>query len=330
MLYLHCGWDRTSTSSLQAALFAHKDDLAAVGIVYPDMWVRPRISPTHNGLHELLNESLESEDVFGEFRGFLAGHADRDVLLSAEALTNWLLPQDKQDTLLRLLAVAQEVMPTRCIWTLRRLDEALASLYLLELRWGVEVPPPDECFDEIREPGQLFAGLHRVEQAVGDDVVYVKYESAGTHNRELLRAFDIPERLRVAIWEELERRPRLNVRLSHKQAVTLLNLDTLSARVGYELDAVALRSAFNGDEFEFEEDRPCALVDSEARRALHERALAAAQRNGITAYADFFEDARFDEPGSVGLEPELLTDGDLERLLAHLAGHSPADPGAAS
>lgn len=48
MLYLHCGWPRTGTTSLQAALFEHKDELAAGGTVYPDRWRSP-IGFTHHG-----------------------------------------------------------------------------------------------------------------------------------------------------------------------------------------------------------------------------------------------------------------------------------------
>lgn len=324
MLYLHCGWPRTSTSSLQAVLFEHTDRLADAGVVYPDRW-RVRGNPTHHGMAELLKASQESESALDDFKRFLAGHAGEDVLLSAEVLTYWLRSSEKLEALQRLLAAAQEVMPTRCVWTLRRIDDFIGSMYLRQvtLRPPAHLPPPTEFFENVGRPDRLFEGVCGVGEVVGE-VAYVKYEAGGAHNGALLRAFDLPEPLQTEIRERLEQGPRLNAGLSHKGAVAMLNLDVLSARAGVDLDRAALRAAFFRGDFRFEGDRPCELVGVGVKRALHERGLAAARQAGLTPYIEFFEADEIRGSAPVVLGPEILTDEDLRRLVAHPGlGHTP-------
>ena len=74
MLYLHYGWPRTSTSSLQAALFEHRAQLAAASTVFPQRWMT-MAGPTHHGLSELMRDSMGSADSFDEIRDFLRAHA---------------------------------------------------------------------------------------------------------------------------------------------------------------------------------------------------------------------------------------------------------------
>jgi hypothetical protein len=328
MLYLHAGWPRTSTSSLQAALFEHRDRLAsAAGLTYPEYWTRSAADPAHNGLYDMLDAAYGSANAFEAFRRHLAADADRDVLLSAEGLSNWLLSDDRREILLGLLAAARTVTPTRCVWTLRRLDDASSSLYMQGLKVGLDLPPPQEYIGlarhrhdmfDVRAPSELFAGLRRVEEAVDGDVVYVKYDASGAHNGELLSAFDIPAPVAEKVLETLERGPRLNTRLSHKQAAALLNLDALSARAGVDLDEAAIRAAIRRGEIRFENDRPCEPLSREAKRALHERALAAAREQGFEPYLEFFGEDEIRGGASAGLGPEALAEEDLRRLAAHL------------
>jgi hypothetical protein len=317
MLYLHCGWDRTGTSSLQRALFENRSRLAAVNIFYPEQWLRSKESPTHHGLHELLDASLSSEHALAEFQAFLSTHRETtDILFSAEALTNWLLSAEKQDAFLRLLAAAQKVMPTRCVWALRRFDEVVSSLYLFGLSLGLaaQLGPPAELFNEGRDPDQLFAGMRRVEEAVEGNVVYVKYDPDGTHNAEILRAMGIAAPIATQIYAELDDGPRRNVSPSHKQAVVLANREALSAKLGLEVNMAALRKAFRRGDISFERDRRCELVGEEVRRNLHSRALEAANAHGITRYTEFFEDAEVRVVPPFGLDLEILTEEDLRRL----------------
>lgn len=313
MLYLHCGWPRTSTTSLQAALYANGDLLAERGYLYPDRWKARAAAAQHN-LKQLVDGSAGSA---GRFTGFVASHADRDILFSAEGITVWMLSESRREEFLSVLRAVREAVPTRCVWTLRRADDALESLYLLVLRQGGELPPPDEYLRGW-ELGPLFEGMRRVADVDGVESAYVRYDRSGSHNAELLGAFGVPSPARSVVLAELERGPRLNAGLSHKQAAVIANLASLSARLGAELDRDEVRSAFAGGGFRFDGDRRCELVGGEARRAVHKQALDAARENGIDAYAEFFGEAEIPPAQSPGLDPDLVTDRDLERLLAHL------------
>lgn len=317
MLYLHCGWPRTSTTSLQAALFEHKEELAASGIVYPDRWRSP-IGLTHHGLSEILSASLESESAFDEFRQFLETQGDRDVLFSAEALTGWLKPGEKLNAFLELLSAARESMPTRCIWTLRRRDELVRSVYLV----GLKLRPrgfdwPINPNDAVKLDAQ-FAGHRGVEEAVDGDVVYVQYDRMGAHHAKLLDAFGIDPPVAARIGDTLARAPRLHAGLTHKQFVVLGNIEALSLRAGVSLDEAAIRNAFRRGDFEFERDWSCEWTVTDWQKATHEVALDAARRHGITAYVEFFENAELDGRVPSERDTNAITDDDL-RCLAELS-----------
>jgi hypothetical protein len=303
--------------------------LASIDIVVPDRW-RAGENPSHNGLYELVVASSGSRDRLDEFKRFLGAQGDQDVLFSAEAISTWLRRDDMRKNFLRLLVAAQDLMPTRCIWTLRRFDALLESMYLRRLGQHLHISSPAQFFEEAPLLDSLFDAMHGVEEALSNDVVYVKYEHTGAHNGELLRAFGIPVRIGKPIREELDHAPRRNTSLTHKEAVVFANLEVLSARAAVDLDAHLLRVAFWRDGFRFEGDRRCALVSGNVRRDVHERALAAARRHGIASYPEFFEDAEIGDTASSALDPETISDRDLERLVAHLYVRSPAEPGRGS
>jgi len=326
MLYLHCGWPRTSTSSLQAALGEHRNHLASVGIVYPEKWMTATgLGMTHRGLVELLKASAESDGAFDDFKGYLSEHRDQDVLFSAEILTEWLLAEDKQDALLALLSAAREVMPVKCVWALRRIDDATSSLYLRPQAVGAEVPRLAEQLESVYRLDYLFGGMRRIGDVLEDDVVYVKYDPDGGHNEQLLRAFDMPEQTVSAIVAKLEGSPRLNAQLSHKQVVALVHVDALSARAGVDLDSAVLRKAFYGGKFIFEQDWPCELVAEEVTTDLQERALAAANRQGFAPYSEFFGQIEINGSSPTVLEPDAITDRDLRQLMDHLDAVVPTE-----
>lgn len=325
-LHLHCGWPRTGTSSLQAVLFDRREKLAAAGVAYPESWRGPADGPTHHGIYEMLSPP-EGAGALEDLRRFLADRPDRNVVLSAEGLTNWLWPEARLDALVAFLAALREEAQVCCVWTLRRLDAVASSLYLLGLGMGVSMPPPREYFEGWDHPSnpfhprridELFAGLLTVEEAMGGNVLYVKYDSSGAHGAELLRALDLPDPLRAELGVALSGAPRLRRSLTHKQVAVLLNLEALSASIGLELDGAALRRCFGGGALRFDGDRACRLLGDEGRRALHEGALAAARSTGFTPYLDFFGDERLDDRPADPLGAEVLNDADRARLRAHL------------
>lgn len=316
MLYLHCGWPRTSTTSLQNALYGHREELAAVGLVYPQEWMFGGAS--HHRLIGLLKASRESAGAFEDLKRFLDDHADEDVVFSVEGFTFWLSSDETLEALLALLRAAEESMPATCLWTLRRFDEALASFYLLRLALGFSLPPPDQYFRQGRREDALFGGMRAVDDALVGRCVYAEYGPDGAHNRQLLRALGIPDELVAQLEGRMEAEQGLNPSMTRKQATICLNLDLFSARIGVELDREALRKAVYSRALKLEDDGPCELMDDETARAVHERALTASRAVGFDPYVDFYADALLGARSPVSLDPSIVTDEDLERLVNSL------------
>ena len=317
MLYLHGGWPRTGTLSLQTALSEHREQLAAERLVFPERW-KGEGTPAHHGLYQLLAAGLEPGDPLADLKGFLTAHADRNVLLSAEGIAIWLFSRRGQSAVLSFISAAREAMPVKCVWTLRRFDETLRSAYLFKLARGADLDDPSLYFENMCSRAvSVFPGMGTVEEAVAGEVTYVKYDRSGVHQSSLVDAFDLPDSLSAKIGDHLRTSSRRNVSLSHKAATTLANVDALAEKVGADFDRHALQRAFLQGELVFEEDWRCELVDTEVKRRTHEKAVAAARRAGVTLYVDFYGDDEIAASGPAGLDIEVLTDEDLERLVSH-------------
>jgi hypothetical protein len=317
MLYLHCGWPRTGTTSLQANLSRQRDRLAAAGTVYPDVWLSAE-SLSHHGIARFADGTAESRARRAEFTDYLAARSRQDVLLSAEGTASWLRSDDTRGPLLELLAAAGEVTPVRCVWVLRRVDRLLESLYLLKLLLGRDPPPPPRYFEQAGFLRSLFPAMAALEAVPGVEVRYVRYDPGGAHNRELLGALGVAETLAAEIAAGLERGRRLYTSISHKQAVTIANRDALSAALGGDLGTEALFRAFKREGLSFDGDRPCELVDAGLGRRAHERALVTAREHGIHAYAEFFAGAEIRPRSTTPLDIEAVGEDDLRRLADHL------------
>lgn len=250
--------------------------------------------------------------------------SDRELLMSAEALSYCLYPEKSQKALLRCLEALRSACEVRCVWTLRRIDDLTASLYLLQLSRGARLPSPEDYFDLAQELDLRFAGMRRVAATVGDEAAYVRYAEDGSHLAELLPALGVPEPLRSELSAELAAASRLNSALTQKQAIALLHLDDLAERAAAPLDLEALREAIYRGRLRLDGDRRCELVGSAVRRGLHERALAAAERQGFDAYLDFYAEEEVEATAPVPLGAELIAAADLERIVAVAA---PADSG---
>lgn len=209
-LYLHCGWPRTGTSSFQAVLAGQRDRLAEADVVYPDGW-RPRNSDAHYGIGELLDAVAGEGGVAIEgFLDYLRSNGGRKVLISNEALSNW-LPAERRGSLIELLCGAETVARVTCLWTLRRLDRWAASMYLHLIETGRSVPPPAEYFLEwAAGVADVFAGMSEVSDALDGRTIYSRYDSSGAHYREILDAVGIPDPVRAEIEVRLRDGPRLN------------------------------------------------------------------------------------------------------------------------
>jgi hypothetical protein len=317
MLYLHCGWPKTGTTSLQGALARHQERLVDAGVIYPARWQRAagRNDFSHNGLLSTLKPFQVSEDGLDKFKGFLGACAGRNVLLSSESLFLLLLCEGLQESLFALLTAAQEVMPVTCIWTLRRFDEVLRSFYLQLALRGEQLANPSEFIATFLTTN-IFPGMRRVEDVLGQDgVTYVKYNSSGQHNADLLDALGLQSEACNVVCQDLRTTIRRNRSRSHKEVVAAIHIDLLSERSGLTLERRELLQAFDRGDFKFTGDAPCVIGEQGVRAAVHEKMLRSACDNGIEPYVLFFAgDEIATSPPSVSLEPEVLTDDDLSEL----------------
>jgi hypothetical protein len=316
MLYVHCGWPRTGTSSFQAVLSEQRDRLAEDDIVYPDRW-QPRNSDAHYGIAELLEPSaVEGSAAIEGFLGYLRSNAGRKVLISNEALSNW-LPAERRKPLIELLLAAREVTHVTCLWTLRRLDRWAASMYLHRIETGRPVPPPAEYFLECASVlADVVEGLREVSDALDGGTIYCRYDDAGAHHGEILRAVGVADPVRAEIEAGLRDGPRRNRGLSQKAAVALLHPDAVSARADVELSTARLREVFRRGDFKFAGDAPCELVETGVSRAVNAEVLKAARRVGFEPYVEFFGTEEVEPSSPLSLEPDVLTGEDLSRLAA--------------
>jgi hypothetical protein len=324
MLYLHCGWPKTGTTSLQAALVKHRDRLASTGLVYPGQWQGcwGETDYSHHGLVELLKDRLTVDRAIEGLERVQAADPDSDILLSCENFTLLLDLLDDDEPPLTFMYAIREAMPVTCVWVLRRFDEFRRSLYLQFVSIGHFAVGPREFMDD-RRGQRLFTRIQTLESYV-DDTVYIRYDPSEHHPRELLPALGIPAEARNTIERELSVGPELNRSLSHKQAVSLLNFEALTARAGMELDKRALWDGLRSGSLLFAEDGPCRLVDNRARRGLHGDALEAARQCGFEPYVRFFADDMIaDSSDPVHMGPEELSDEDLD-LLVRTCSISPA------
>lgn len=317
MLYLHCGWIKTGTTSLQAALAGHRAPLREAGVVYAQEW-------------RVLTKALSgprAETAIGEFRRFLEGHAGEDVLCSNECFTHLLWSEASREAFRALLVAAGEVMPVRSVWTLRRFDDLVASAFLWTLMEGdLEFSlEQSAAFPWVEE---TIGGMRELEDAFLGGVEYLRYDSGGRHNSEVLSSVGLSTELVEEIERELASAPRHNTAIGHKQAAALLDSAAVSARAGIALDRHVLRDAFRRGGFQFDEDRPCSPLDARTREVLHGRALKAAYETGLQPYVRFFEGSEIAEdrsPGDMGVAS--LGGEDLKRLVEHFHRRGPTGAG---
>jgi hypothetical protein len=281
MLYIHGGWPKTGTTSLQAALVRQRGALTAAGIVYPDWWMD---GASHNGLAHMLHDADRLDAALADFDRFLAAQDGSDVLFSSESLFFFLKEERTQRPLLRLLETAARRAPVKVAWTVRRVDDLLRSLYGHLTIAGVDLTPPETLAEEFR-PEPLLAGLRAVEAVA--EVGYVEYD-AGGHETELLAELGVPADAAAAIEEDLRANPRLNVGLSEKQAAVVLAPEARAKWADGMADKSTLLKAFRRGELQFEDDRHWELIGEGPGRRLHEKMLRASLESGFEPYPRFF------------------------------------------
>ena len=314
MLYLHCGWPKTGTTTLQTALAANRARLAAAGTVYPDRWTR-----REDNSHRLFEGKGGAEPAIAELVEFLEANAESDVLISSEVLSlRLLLNADSQQILAAMVGAAGEVTPVRCVWTLRRFDDMVHSVCLQRAKFGHE--PSVAELEQDLDVESLFGGMRAMADAAVE-TVYVRYSPSGRYEPEIAEALGVPAAVADAV--DLTRAPRENFGLSHKQTATLLNLEAIAERLGRRIDGGCLRGSFERGELRFADDRRCELLDAHTRQDLHTHARAAAKEHGIAAYDRLFAEDQIAADGLLGDGPAALSAEDLDRLEEFLREAAP-------
>jgi hypothetical protein len=318
LLYLHCGWPRTGTTSLQRALHESRAELAQAGILYPERWQTAAEENDfgHHGLVDFLTENSDTEQAISDFYRYL-GSRQHPVLLSTESISNW-LERKRLPALMRWLGLVRGVTNLRCLWTLRRMDELFASIYLHELRGGLD-QQPQEYFRNRLEIGWIEEIVYGMAQLRGSSnwaTVCTAYQPDGKHLGQLLSAVAVPETLRNRILKLVKQGPRWGVRLTHKAALTLLHRDALSKRAGVEISWTAVVEALRDGELVFNHDSQLEVVDPAIRRQVHCDALDACRKHYFQPYIDFYENDETPDMPASSMEVDVLTEDDIESISA--------------
>lgn len=297
---------------MQAAICEHWEGLSAAGVLYPRELGPVGAKAHHFDIDDLLGPSMGPTAV--RLQDCLRRNPDRTVLVSSEGLSSWLAVEGGRP-LLSLLAAAQEVTPVTCLWALRSVDTLLTSIYLLQLALTPSVPSRSDFVAEVVTSLPLAMGT----MCVLDDLAegggsYARYDRSGSHCEELLHRVGVPDALRAEVVGTLQRGRRLNVRLGEKGAAMLRHLDAVEARIGAPLSRAALAGALRRGELRFAHDPPCELFGFAERLDVHREALRISREAGLAPYAEFFEEHEVRPSPAASLDPDVLTDDDLERL----------------
>jgi hypothetical protein len=327
MLYLHCGWPRTGTSSFQEALSSRAEELANAGITYPASWRRRgqnQLGSAHHGLTDLLGAGEDEAELLTRFQDDLRSwHGD--VLLSSEAISNWVVPW-LSHALVRMLDAARAVTELTMLWTLRRMDDFLASMYLHQVLLG-RAGSPEEFYEHRFSVGWIegfIEGSAEIDGLPELESVYTKYDRGGAYCADLLKGIGVGWRLRRRIMRSIRSGPRTGGRLTQKGAIALIHLDEISRRSGIEIDRRLLVSGLHRGELTFSDDSELEIVSGELSREVRETALGASRRHGFAPYADFFAaDVVTGSASPSPLDVDLLTPEDDERVVG-LALNAPA------
>lgn len=321
-LYLHCGWPRTGTTTIQALFTRHRAALASAGIAYPADWQMAGRDEAmgvinQNGLARLLEST--GEQMGDELRRTAEAHGGKAVLMSSEELITWRASRGSHGPLKSFLALLQELAPLTCVATIRRVDDFLSSFYLHHMLGERPLLGPQDYFQQMRAyTDRLITAMGELE-AETKELIHIRYQQTGAHQEDILRAIAIPDGLYEQMVAELRRKPRLNARLSKKAVAVLLHRKTIAARADMPIPSEALRRMHWSGELSFGEDAACELLGPDLRRSLHVEALEAARKAGFYAYVEFFGNDEISAPEASPPEPELLLDEDIDYLVDRLA-----------
>jgi hypothetical protein len=237
------------------------------------------------------------------------------ILLSTEAVTNHVRPG--LPGLGRFLEVITRGRDLSCLWTLRRVDEFYASMYLHQsLVDGVFRSPGDFFLKRYRDRWiEMFVRGAAELERVSARALYTRYDAAGKHHEELLEGAEVPEALRSQIVERIRMGRRRGATVTHKTAVVLNHRDLFSERAGFEITKRRLYRLLREGRLRFEGDERIELVDGELRSLVHQQALDVCRECGFEPYPRFFESDEIEPSQPRPLDPDVITEEDIRGLV---------------
>jgi hypothetical protein len=310
-LFLHIGMPRTGTTSLQRVLAGSGSVLEGAGYEYPDLG-RDEPGIAHHALGwDVLAHGAQSR-AGRELLERLA-RADGNTIVSTETLSNG-LAYAPAEAFRSFLAAAMDVVDVEVIITLRRLDQMLASMYLFQVRAGNDPDPVDD-FSERRLPwiDQVFGNLREMRLS-GDwpSPVILTYRQGRDSTAPVLRAIGLDP----AVLGEAER--PLHGTLGLKAQAFLGGLDELGDDIPAGRSQLIYyfetgRFSFSDEVYEYDP------FGYEARRRIHEHALASSIEHGIHEYEDAYRGERIEPTPRTEIDSSLITDADLRDLRRFLS-----------
>jgi hypothetical protein len=316
MLYLHCGWPRTGTTSFQYALGTSRAELLEAGIAYPSEWETDG-SLGHHGLVPLLVPGDDQQQGLEELDAKLEAY-EGSVLLSTEGVTNRVRPG--LPGLSRFLETVGHGRDLTCLWTLRRIDEFYASMHLHQaLINGAFRSPKDFFLKRYHNRWiEIFArGAAELERATAR-ALYTRYDAAGKHHEELLEGAGVPEPVRSQIVDRIRTAGRRGATVTHKTAVVINHRKLFSERAGLEITENGLYRLLRDGRLRFENDAKIDLVGGELRSLVHQQALDVCRECGFEPYPRFFEADEIEASPPRSLDPDVITEDDIHGLVTAL------------
>ena len=312
MLYLHIGLPRTGTTSLQTVLAQNVQELARAAYLYPEKW-RDHEGIAHHNLGIAVLEGESGSETRRQFLEYVLLNKQQHIVVSTESLSNG-LDRSGFPMLRAFLAACKEVVSTTVVLMLRRIDDAVESMYLHEMKWGEKTDPDMDRYVMLRLDwiDELFESLQRLEASCVDSIAMIPYIDGSDSVLRILAAMGIGDS-RFGAPRKVGRR------LGLKAQAALCYLDEWEATLGCQVrsDIVGLLESgeftFRDDAYEYD------VLGHKARRFLHGHALRAAREHRIEEYVDAFAQARIQPSKRRRIDRTLISPGDLEDLRQELA-----------
>jgi hypothetical protein len=310
-LILHIGMPRTGTCSLQRLLAGSSPILEEAGYQYPDLELDEQEMAHHAlGLDVLAHGG--GSRIGAELLERVA-RAEGNTIVSTETLSNGLADAGF-DALRSFLTAAMDVVDVEVVIVLRRMDQMLASMYLFQVRNGDDPEAVDQ-FSERRLPwvDQVFGNLRDLRLSRDwPSPVILTYRPGRDSTAPVLRAMGIDPAALGEAGRSLHRT------LGLKAQAFLGGLSELGD--GVPVARRELIHAFETGRFSFSDEVfEYDPFGYEARRRIHEHALASSVEHGIHEYEDAYRGDRIEPTPRTEIDSSLITDADLRDLRRFLS-----------